>query len=197
MPFLNPLKCGFAIFKSGRGKINLMIKFRELKKNEIQKLIILMNKIISNIKYYPRKNLKIFMRDYSKNHLKEIYEHKDSIFLIADEGGQFVGFLFGWNEYGVFWIDWLGVEKHHRREHIATQLLKLLERRAKKMGCHKIFLDTSCTNFPAIKLYRKNGYRVEGKLKNHWLNWDYDLISKIISKRVSITKKSHVTDSLA
>lgn len=172
------------------------LKFRNLKKSEISQLILLMKRIVPNIKYYPRKNLKIFMRDYSRKHLTEIYKHKDSIFLIAEEDKRFVGFLFGWNEYGVFWIDWLGVEEHHRREHIASKLLQLLEKKAKK--CHKIFLDTSCINFPAVNLYKKNGYRIEGKLKNHWLNWDYDLISKVISKRKTQSPyKTWTKDSLA
>ena len=48
------------------------------------------------------------------------------------------------------------------------------------MKCHKIFLDTSCANFPAINLYKKQGYFVEAKLKNHWLKWNYDLIGKFL-----------------
>jgi len=157
-----------------------MIKFRALKKEEMPYLIQLMKNIIPNIDYYPRKNLRIFMRDYSKKHLQEIYKHKDSIFLIAEENRKFVGFIFGWNEYGVFWIDWLGVDNRYRGEHIATHLIKLVEKKAKIMKCHKIFLDTSCTNFPAIELYTNLGYFIEAKLKNHWLKWDYYLIGKYL-----------------
>jgi len=156
------------------------IIIRSLGEEEIPKLIVLMKDIVPNIEYYPRKNLNVFLRSYSKQHLIDLYKHFDSIFLVAEQDEHFVGFLFGWNEYGVFWIDWLGVEEHKRRVHIATCLVKECERRAKKMKCHKMFLDTSCINVPAIHLYEKLGYKIEAKLKNHWLNWDYDLIGKFL-----------------
>lgn len=156
------------------------ITFRKLKRSEIPKLGVLMNEIVPNIEYYPRKNLKIFLKDYSKKHLYELYGHKYSLFLVAEENKEFLGFLFGWNEYGVFWIDWLGVQQEHRRHHIATELIKLAEKNARSMKCHKMFLDTSCMNFPAIYLYEKLGYKVEAQLKNHWLNWNYDLIGKFL-----------------
>lgn len=154
------------------------IKVRGLKKEEIPKLIVLMKDVIPNIEYYPRKNLKIFLKGYSKEHLANLYSHENSVFLVAEQDEHFVGFLFGWDEYGVFWIDWLGVEEHKRRNHIATSLVKECESRAKRMKCHKMFLDTSCINFPAIHLYKKCGYKIEAQLKNHWLKWNYDLIGK-------------------
>jgi ribosomal protein S18 acetylase RimI-like enzyme len=156
------------------------IKIRGLKEEEIPKLMILMKDVIPNISYYPKKNLNIFLREYSKKHLVDLYNHENSIFLVAEQEEHFLGFLFGWNEYGVFWIDWIGVEEHKRRNHIATELVKECERRAKRMKCHKMFLDTSCTNFPAINLYKKLGYKIEAQLKNHWLNWNYDLIGKFL-----------------
>ena len=156
------------------------IIIRGLKKEEIPKLIILMKDVIPNIEYYPRKNLKVFLKSYSKKHLVDLYSHEDSIFLVAEQNNHFLGFLFGWNEYGVFWIDWLGVEEHKRRIHIATELVKECEKRAKRMKCHKMFLDTSGINFPAISLYKKLGYKIEAKLKNHWLKWNYDLIGKFL-----------------
>ncbi|MCX6815925.1 MAG: GNAT family N-acetyltransferase [Candidatus Aenigmarchaeota archaeon] len=162
-----------------------MIKFRLLKEKEIPKLSFLMKKIIPNIKYYPRKNLKVFLKEYSKKNLTALFEHKDimykdTLFLVAEEDKRFVGFLFGWNDYGVFWIDWLGVEEHHRREHIASTLIEMAEKKARKMKCHKMFLDTSSINFPAINLYEKHGYVIEAQLKNHWLKWNYDMIGKAI-----------------
>jgi ribosomal protein S18 acetylase RimI-like enzyme len=159
------------------------INIRGLKKEEIPKLIILMKDVIPNIEYYPRKNLNVFLRTYTKEHLSELYDHDDSIFLVAEENekeSHFVGFLFGWNEYGVFWIDWLGVEEHKRRNHIATNLIRECERRARRMKCHKMFLDTSCINIPAIHLYKKCNYKIEAQLKNHWLKWNYDLIGKVL-----------------
>jgi len=157
-----------------------MIEVRNLKRGEMDVLIGLMKKIVPNIEYYPRKNLKIFMRSYSKKHLLEIFGRKESVFLLALDSGKPVGFLFGWNEYGVFWIDWLGVEKHKRRRHIATAMIETVEKKAKCMRCHKIFLDTSCTNFPALNLYKKLGYSVEATLRRHWLKWNYDLIGKFL-----------------
>ena len=157
-----------------------MIKFRDLKRNEMPGLISLMMEIIPKKEYYPRKNLRIFLREYSRKHLLELYGRTDSIFIVAEENQKLVGFLFGWNEYGVFWVDWLGVEDHKRREHIATHMIILMEKKARKMKCHKIFLDTSCTNFPAVKLYKRLGYFIECKVRNHWLKWDYYLISKFL-----------------
>jgi len=151
-----------------------------LSKQEIPALVKLMHEVLPNIEYYPKPILMEFLKMYTLKFFKEMPKQKDSIILLSKEKDEITGFAFGWDDYGVYWLDWLGVKKEHRHKGIATELLKAFEKECKKRGSHKVHLDTSKTNFPAISCYLKNGYRIEGELKKHWLKWDYVLLSKFI-----------------
>ena len=159
---------------------NLCIK--RISKREIPELIRLIRKVILNIKYYPKRVLKKFLEVYTPEYLSRLSKQKDAAVIIAIEDGKIVGFAFGWNDYGVYWLDWVGVAKEHRQQGVGTKLLQKFESECRKKGGHKIHLDTSRTNKPAICFYRKNGYSIEGHLNKHWLKWDYILLSKILGK---------------
>ncbi len=155
-----------------------MAEIRELREKDLTRVYKLMHKILPQIKYYPRKVLVEFLKDYSMKNLKHIYSQKGACFLGAFEDKRLVGFSFGWNDHGVFWIDWTCVEEHHRRGHIALQLGMRMEKEAKKLGCHKMHADTSVKNIPTLLLAKKKGWFIEATLKNHWFKWDYVLLSK-------------------
>lgn len=156
------------------------MEIKNLNEKEIPKLIGLMQKIIPDIEYYPKPALKKFLEEYTEGFFRKLLKQKDAVILLSKEGNEPTGFAFGWNDYGVYWLDWIGVREEHRGKGIATELLKAFEEECKRQGGHKIHLDTSQTNKPAINLCLKNGYSIEGYLNKHWLKWNYVLLSKFI-----------------
>lgn len=146
---------------------------------DIPALVNLAKEIIPDIEYYPKEALFKFLEEYTPEFFRKLLK-KDSVVLLAKENKESLGFAFGWDDYGVYWLDWIGVKKEHRGKGIATQLLNAFEVETKKKGGHKVHLDTSQTNVPAINLYKKYGYTIDGYLNKHWLKWNYVLFSKIL-----------------
>jgi len=59
------------------------------------------------------------------------------------------------------------VAKNARKQGIGKMLLEEFEKRAKKEGCHRCFLETSKKHREALKFYKKEKYKIIAKLKNH------------------------------
>lgn len=60
------------------------------------------------------------------------------------------------------------VRPEFRRQGIAGELISSLIERARSDGLSFITLEVRQSNSPAIALYEKYGFRVEGVLKNHY-----------------------------
>jgi ribosomal protein S18 acetylase RimI-like enzyme len=154
------------------------MEIEKLSKSEIPALVKLMQEVVPEIEYYPKPALKEFLKEYTPDFFEKLLKQNGSIALVSKENNEITGFAFGWNDYGVYWLDWIGIKKEFRGRGIATGLLKEFENECKRKGGHKVHLDTSQTNKPAINLYLKNGYFIEGYLNKHWLKWNYVLLSK-------------------
>jgi ribosomal protein S18 acetylase RimI-like enzyme len=69
----------------------------------------------------------------------------------------------------------MGVHKDFRRRGIGRKLIDQAISRAKKLGLERIELEVFASNTPAIKLYKKLGFMVEGvKKKARKLDGIYD-----------------------
>lgn len=97
----------------------------------------------------------------------------------ATENGKVVGVVWGKLEAGVIFIDNLIVSSEERGKGIGKELMAEVESYAKKVGAHKIFLFTM-EEWPASKFYEKLGYKMTGKLENHYLHKDFVIYSKFI-----------------
>ncbi len=64
----------------------------------------------------------------------------------------------------------IGVAPAARRTGVAMALMQLMERDAKKNGAKNIFLEVDESNFPAISLYSKCGFRNIGTRPNYYEN---------------------------
>ena len=80
------------------------------------------------------------------------------------EPDELVGGLSADVSYGWIHIDVLWVAAGQRGQGIGRQLLRAAERRARSLGCHSAWLDTS--NPDARAFYRKLGYTAFGTLSN-------------------------------
>jgi len=87
--------------------------------------------------------------------------------LVAEDAGEVIGFgllalLDGARiEHGGWVI--LGVRETHHRRGVATGLLETLLAAAKDTyGLHRVYLNVFADNEPAVRLYEKHGFRIEG-----------------------------------
>jgi RimJ/RimL family protein N-acetyltransferase len=102
-------------------------------------------------------------------HLAAITISGDEVVLIARDGHALVGLITGTRgnhpaRRGVLDIG-IGVLPNYRSRHIGSALLAALEAWARYATCHRLSLHVATTNAPAIALYRKAGFAIEGKLE--------------------------------
>ncbi len=101
-------------------------------------------------------------REYVRNNLKRGVPH-----FLALEGSSVVG----WIDIA---LDWktafshkgtlgMGVIQEYRRKGVGTRLMARAIKRAKEIGLEKIELEVFESNTGAIELYRKFGFREEGR----------------------------------
>jgi len=81
-----------------------------------------------------------------------------------DESGAIVGGLIASTSYGWALIKVLWVSKKVRQRGLGGSLMERGEQKAKELGCHAAWLDTS--NPKAKDFYLKLGYEVFGELAN-------------------------------
>jgi len=104
-----------------------------------------------------------------RKHLAAIAASGDEAVFVARDGGALVGLVTGIRgshpaRRGVVDIG-IGVLPGYRSRHIGSALLGALEAWARASGCHRLSLHVATTNAPAIALYRKACFAIEGKLE--------------------------------
>ncbi len=56
------------------------------------------------------------------------------------------------------WINYLAVSPDHRRQGIATMIMKAAEKRLKSLGCSKINIQIRATNTAVLAFYERIGF---------------------------------------
>lgn len=102
-------------------------------------------------------------------HLASIAVSGNETVLVAQDRNQLVGLITGMRgdhpaRRGVVEIG-IGVRASHRSQGVGFALMMALERWAREAGCHRLSLRVVTRNTPAIALYRKAGFAVEGMLE--------------------------------
>ena len=104
---------------------------------------------------------------------------RDVIRLIAVDGSRVVGWCQiksgKWEGYThMGWLQ-MGVRKDYRGQRIGTALLNEALQEAKKRGLERVELGVYASNLPAIRLYEKYKFVVEGRKKRaRKLDGNYD-----------------------
>lgn len=106
---------------------------------------------------------------------------------IMNDEPQFVALkdedVIGWCDISLMWREGfthcgrlgMGVQKDHRRRGIGRRLIERTIARAREKGLERIELDVFASNTPAIRLYEKMGFVVEGvKRKARKIDGAYD-----------------------
>ncbi len=76
-----------------------------------------------------------------------------------------------WN--GSLWVWEFHVEARARRRGVGAGLMVALEERARAAGLRVIVCETQTTNMPAIRFYRRQGFRLEGVDLSTYSNTDW------------------------
>lgn len=111
---------------------------------------------------------------------KQVIESKDGIFLIAEENDEIIGLARGRAYAGVCNLGFLGVKSEHRGKRVGASLLNEFIEEARKRKAHKIWLYTSPSLLPAIRLYVGSGFVPEGFLRKHTYGVDLIIYSKFL-----------------
>jgi ribosomal protein S18 acetylase RimI-like enzyme len=107
-------------------------------------------------------------------------------FLVAVQNNKVVGFcswrVVGLPKHGLAEIDRIAVFKSHRGKGIASRLFMQLINEIKSFyeshdsSLRKLFLLTHANNDVAQRLYKKFGFKIESRLKNHYYNGVDELV---------------------
>ena len=114
---------------------------------------------------------------------KLIQNSKALDILIASLDSEIIGFISSSNSlFGVAYIPTVAVDPAHQRSGIGKKILNQKLAVLKKQGMRKAWLLVTSINLPAITFYLKEGFVIEGYLRNHTgPGLDEVLFSKFLS----------------
>ena len=138
--------------------------------------------VVKSMKFYNKEHTAQNIHEMSLKELKKDFNtYKDSIIIAVAKEDNVVGLCEHFVGHGhVDWLDWGLVDKRFRRKGIRRAMLNYEIREAKRQGCHKVWCNTNPENKPAIKFFKRMGFRKVGILKRHAFREDEILWEKPI-----------------
>lgn len=94
----------------------------------------------------------------------------ERFYIVAEVEGNLIGYA------GMQWvldeahITTLAVKKEWRRKGIGSKLLEELIKKAKEKDLKFLTLEVRASNYPAINLYKKFGFVIEGTRRRYYVN---------------------------
>lgn len=111
-----------------------------------------------------------FSHPWSKQSLEEELNNETSLFLVAKEENEVIGYIGMSIVIDEGYIFNVAVRKNHRNKGVATALINELVTYGKKNNFSFITLEVRESNLPAISLYSKFGFIKAGERKNYYSN---------------------------
>ena len=128
-------------------------------------------------------NISFIQRSEYLQNWQQQLQNKEVIYFLAEEHGQIIGLATGRvREDGVGMLGFLGVKKESRKTGIGRNLLRSFLEEAKKRKAHKVWLFTSPSLHPAIRLYINEGFVPEGYMRRHSHGLDLIIYSKFLDE---------------
>jgi ribosomal protein S18 acetylase RimI-like enzyme len=90
--------------------------------------------------------------------------YDEDLFLVAIDGTQIIGTIMGGYDGHRGWIYSLAVAPAHRRQGIATALMRQMETLLRDKGCPKVNLQVRTSNHEVIEFYKKLNYTIEPRV---------------------------------
>ena len=110
----------------------------------------------------------IFSIPWSKNSFESSVKNKNTLFIVAEEEGEILGYLGMYIFSDEADISNVAVSKQYRRQHIAKQMMDDILLKAQAAGVKHVTLEVRETNVAAIKLYKNMGFVEAGIRKNYY-----------------------------
>lgn len=109
-----------------------------------------------------------FAQPWSANAFCESLANKDTLFLVAQEEKEILGYIGMYISLDEGEITNVSVSPQHQRKHVATKLIENIIELAQKKQVSRIILEVRKTNTSAIKAYEKQGFKIVGVRKNFY-----------------------------
>jgi len=135
-------------------------------------------------------NSKTLPEHYSDYFYFEILSEFPETFLVAELGGELVGYIMCRIEYGFSHLRRLGlarkghlvsvaVMEEHRGKGIGSRLLLTTLEEMRKKSATECYLEVRVSNTEAIGLYQKLGYRATGRIEAYYKDGEAALVMAI------------------
>ena len=111
-----------------------------------------------------------FSHPWSKQSLEEELNNETSLFLVAKEENEVIGYIGMSIVIDEGYIFNVAVRENYRNKGVATALINELVTYGKKNNFSFITLEVRESNLPAISLYSKFGFIKAGERKNYYSN---------------------------
>ncbi len=111
-----------------------------------------------------------FSHPWSKQSLEEELNNETSLFLVAKEENEVIGYIGMSIVIDEGYIFNVAVRESYRNKGVATALINELVTYGKKNNFSFITLEVRESNLPAISLYSKFGFIKAGERKNYYSN---------------------------
>ena len=111
-----------------------------------------------------------FSHPWSKQSLEEELNNETSLFLVAKEENEVIGYIGMSIVIDEGYIFNVAVRESYRNKGVATSLINELVTYGKKNNFSFITLEVRESNFPAISLYSKFGFIKAGERKDYYSN---------------------------
>ena len=124
-------------------------------------------------------NMKTLPEHYSDYFYESLLADMPESFLVAENGGRFVGYIMCKSEFGFSNFKKLGfVKKGHvvsvavldefRGNGIGSALVEEAFKGVNEKQCDEMYLEVRCSNTDAVRLYEKLGMSVLQRLKSYY-----------------------------
>ena len=110
----------------------------------------------------------VFSTPWTKQGFADTLNMENVMFFVAVENGNVVGYCGIYLAADEGEITNVAVSSTYRRMGIADMLLKNLLKEATQKGAVRFILEVRCSNRPAIQLYKKFGFEIQGKRKDFY-----------------------------
>lgn len=90
--------------------------------------------------------------------LRKYLKRSPGLFIIAEQNGQIIGTLMGGYDGRRAMVYHLAVDERFRKQGIADQMIRELEKRFTERGCKRYYLFAKNFNHTAIQFYLNHGF---------------------------------------
>ncbi len=118
-----------------------------------------------------------FPTPWPRDHfLFEMHQHRFAHNVVLERDGEVWGYACVWFVYEELRINNIAILPSHRDRGLGSRLLRWLLDAGRRRGCRRATLEVRPSNVPALRLYRRHGFRAVGRRKDYYSDTHEDAI---------------------